>query len=198
VATATDRRRWQASTFRRLVEINVFSETRLCIVHGFDRRLKRRSLGSRIVIGLIGRLTLHVSRLSTAMRLAWLNAALVAVACLGVALGASRHGAMGVVAVLTAALVCGVCANVALLLATRWHGTPNGVVGSLAGSLVGMLPPLFVGFTLNQQQGDLARAGVFGWIVAFYLTALMVKTLLVAPVSTGGGAATHKTSEAGA
>lgn len=150
------------------------------------------------MIGLIGRLTTRVSRLSTAMRLAWLNAALLAVTGCGLTIGSARYGATGVAAVLTAAVVCGLCANVALLLAIRWHGTPNGVAGSLAGSLVGMLPPLFVGFTLHQQQGDLARAGVFGWILAFYLTALVAKTLLVAPVSAARGTVTHKTSEAGA
>lgn len=144
------------------------------------------------MIGLIGRLTTRVSRLSTAKRLAWLNGVLVAAACLGLAMAAAWHGTSGVAAVLTAAAVCGACANAALLLSVRWHGTPNGVVGALAGSLVGMLPPLFIGFTLHQQQGELARAGVFGWIVAFYLTALIVKTILVAPVAAGGGVAASR------
>jgi hypothetical protein len=144
------------------------------------------------VIGLIGRLTAHVSRLSTAARLAWLSGVLITATCAGLTTAVARHGAAGAAAVLTAALVCGVCANAALLLSLRWHGTPNGVVGALAGSLIGMMPPLFVGFTLHQQQGELARAGVFGWIVAFYLTALVVKTLLTAPVAAGGGVATSR------
>lgn len=135
------------------------------------------------MIGLIGRLSAHVSRLSTAARLAWLNGVLMIVLIAGLAIAGLNGGAANYTAVLTAALVCTLSANAALVLAVRWHGTTHGVAGTLAGSLVGMFPPLAIGFALHQQGGELARAGVFGWIVVFYLSALIVKTLLVAPAS---------------
>jgi hypothetical protein len=150
------------------------------------------------VIGLIGRLTAHVSRLSTAARLAWLNGALLVVLCVALSIAAARDGAAGFTAVLVAALVCTLSANAALVLATLWHGKAQGVAGALAGTLVGMLPPLAIGFTLQRQGGELARAGVFGWIVVFYQSALIVKTLLVAPVSATAGRATSGTSKVGA
>lgn len=150
------------------------------------------------MIGLIGRLTALVSRLSTGARLLWLNGALAVVLCASLAIAAARGGAPEVYAVLVAAAVCAVSSNAALLLSTLWHGTPAGVSGTLAGMLVGMAPPLAIGFLLHRQGGELARAGVFGWVVVFYLAALLVKTLLVAPVSPTHAGATQVSSKAGA
>jgi len=138
------------------------------------------------VIGLISRLTARVTRLSTTARLAWLNGVLLVVLALALAMVVARHdtGDMRtaeITAVVTAATVCTLSANAALILALLWHGTPNGVVGALGGTMVGMFPPLVLGTVLQRRGGPLAEAGVFGWIVVFYLSALVVKTLLVAP-----------------
>lgn len=119
--------------------------------------------------------------MSLALRCAWLNGGLAVVLAVALAIAASRNDADQVAAVLGAWAICTAAANVALILAVLWRGTPNGVVGALGGSLVGMLPPLFAGMILQQRGGALAHGGVFGWIVVFYLSALVVKTLLTAP-----------------
>ena len=143
--------------------------------------------------------------MSLATRCAWLNGCLLVVLALGLAIASARGGRDELTAVLVAAAVCTLCANAALVLATVWQGTPAGVSGALAGTLVGMLPPLAAGFALQRRGGALAEAGVFGWIVVFYVAALIVKTLLVAPNAATvshprGGSRPNKstTSEAGA
>ena len=150
------------------------------------------------MIGLIGRLSVRLSRLSTAARLAWLNGALGFVLLPSLAIAATFDGAAGVYSVLVAFAVCTVASNAALLLSTMWHGTPNGVSGALAATLIGMFPPLLIGCALHLRGGALAQAGVLNWILAFYLTALIVKTLLVAPVSAvAAHSPTSTTSKAG-
>jgi hypothetical protein len=133
------------------------------------------------VIETIGRLNAALGHLSLAKRAAILLAvvALVSAASLPIAYG--RDGVAGLAAVAIAAGVCGACSMVGLILATRGQGTPSGVAFALSGSLVGMLPPLFVGMLLQQSESAVARAGAFGWIVVFYLATLLAKTLLVVP-----------------
>lgn len=150
------------------------------------------------MIGLIGRLSARLSRLSTAARLAWLNGVLGVVLLLSLAIAATLDGATSLYAVLVAFAVCTTASNAALLISLMGHGTPNGVSSALAGTLVGMFPPLMIGCALHLRGGSLAQAGVLNWILAFYLTALIVKTLLVAPVATvAAHSPTSTTSKAG-
>jgi hypothetical protein len=149
------------------------------------------------VIGLISRWNAHVSRLSTAARCARLNGVLLVVLVAALLIvGLTGGGAAGIAAVLIAFGVCAASANAALWIAMLGHGTPGGVSGALGGSVVGMVPPLAAGLILHQRGGPLAAAGVFTWIVVFYLSALVVKTLLVAP--TVGGLPPRPTSTNGA
>lgn len=145
------------------------------------------------MIGLIGRLSAKVSDMSLALRCAWLNGTLAVVLAVCLTLVADRSQ---MTAVLVAFGICAASANAAMIPAILWHGTPNGVVGALGGSLLGMFPPLFAGLILQQREGALAEAGVFGWIVVFYLAALMVKTLLTAPSAAAPAKAKSATSAA--
>jgi hypothetical protein len=136
------------------------------------------------VIGLISRWNERVSRLSTAARCARLNAALLVVLVAALAFVAlTDGGAAGFAAIVIAFGVCAVSSNAALWIAMLGHGTPNGVSGALGGSIFGMIPPLVVGLVLHQRGGPLAESGVLAWIGVFYLTGLVVKTLLLAPTA---------------
>lgn len=136
------------------------------------------------MIGLIGRWSAKVSEMSLAKRCAWLNGAMAAVlvVCLAIA-AVSAEPIRTLAAVLTAAFICTLSANIALVPALLWHGTPNGVNGALAGMLLGMFPPMAACLMFQLRGGPLTEAGVVYWILAFYLTALTVKTLLVAPAA---------------
>jgi hypothetical protein len=48
----------------------------------------------------------------------------------------------------------------------------------LLGTLFRTGLPLVVGFALHRAGGELARAGVFGMILCYYLVALLVETVL--------------------
>jgi hypothetical protein len=84
-------------------------------------------------------------------------------------------------AVVLASLVCTTSAVVALVLSLIWYGTPNGVIGALAGMIIGLGMPLATAVLAQRQEGNLAQAGYYGWVVLFFLFALTVKTLLLAP-----------------
>jgi hypothetical protein len=99
----------------------------------------------------------------------------------------SENDPARVYAVAIAAVICTCSALVALVLSLAWHGTPNGVAGALGGTLVGLGIPLVAAIFVQRRDGDLAHAGFYGWIVVFYLIALTVKTLLVAPGYAAGG-----------
>lgn len=106
----------------------------------------------------------------------------------GAALAYVRYSAGGVdrvppgvdpsLVVSVAAVVCGASALAALAITLLWRGSPQGVVAALGGSLLGMFFPLATGIVLQRRGGDWAAAGVFGWIVVFYLVSLVTKTLL--------------------
>ena len=53
--------------------------------------------------------------------------------------------------------------------------------------------PMGVGLLLNYGGGPLASAGVFGWIVVFYLLTLAVETLLSLHLAKGRQAAHSST-----
>lgn len=90
-----------------------------------------------------------------------------------------QHGQSGMFAVALAAVVCGGSGLIALILSSVFAGAPNGaVVGLLFGMLFRMGVPLVAGTILAGRGGPLAEAGVFGWIVVFYLITLLTETLL--------------------
>ena len=91
----------------------------------------------------------------------------------------TRGGAVGSAAVAAAALTCWVASVASLVLSTLWRQTPQAVTGILAGVLVRMTLPLGLAVLAQMTGGPLARAGLFGWIVCFFLFTLVVETLLL-------------------
>ena len=91
--------------------------------------------------------------------------------------GHSRHGMLGVQAAGVACAVCWV-GMAALLAVIVVRGSQKVLHGALLGMIFRTGLPLATGVILTSQGGDLARAGVFGMILGFYLVALVVETLL--------------------
>jgi hypothetical protein len=129
------------------------------------------------------RYTAIVSRLSTAQRLAWLVGVTTVVYALAAPFAYNDRGAIGLQAVTLAAAVSLVGALIAVLLASRHRGTPAAVAWILAGDMLAMALPLITGTIISRQTGPLAEAGAFQWIVLFFLTSLVAKTALVAPLA---------------
>jgi hypothetical protein len=98
---------------------------------------------------------------------------------LGGSIAHGRQGMMGSAAVAVAALTCGLSGVTALALAGILSGTRWGVHGILAAGLVRFLLPLLVVTASSAVQGPLSRAGLFGYMVIFFLIALVVETLLL-------------------
>ena len=94
----------------------------------------------------------------------------------------AASGSSGVVAILVAAVVCGLAAIVALFLTERTHGTPNAVAGLFGSVLLRTMVPLVLGFAISQVNQQLSDAGVFGWFVVYFLGCLAIETLLVVRV----------------
>ena len=67
---------------------------------------------------------------------------------------------------------------VALVLTAALRSPKRAVAGVLLGMLFRMGVPLGTGIFLHRQGGPLAKAGVFGMILGFYLLTLLVETLL--------------------
>jgi hypothetical protein len=93
-----------------------------------------------------------------------------------------RHGTLAAVAVGVAALTCWLSATAALVLAARLSSTRWGVPGIMAAGFVRFSLPLMVVAASALVQGPLSRAGLFGYMVAFFLLALLVETLLLVGV----------------
>jgi len=92
--------------------------------------------------------------------------------------GFLRAGLTGVEAAAVAGGVCWLGAVPSLLLMGWLRGGPHVVSGVLLGMLLRMGLPLVVGLLLIQTGGPLAKAGVFGMIVGYYLFGLLIETLL--------------------
>lgn len=107
------------------------------------------------MIGLIGRLSAKVSDMSLVARCAWLNGSLAVVLAACLAVAAISDNPHQIAAVLVAAFVCTLFANVALILAVVLKA-PGGL-GVLAGSLVGMFPPLAAALLLQQRGGTWSK-----------------------------------------
>lgn len=119
-------------------------------------------------------------RLPTACSL--LTVTLALAAALGGTVAHGRHGALAATAVLVAAATCWASAMAALVLAARLSGTRWGVPGILAAGFIRFSLPLMVVAASALVQGPLARAGLFGYMVGFFLLALVVETLLLVGV----------------
>lgn len=107
------------------------------------------------------------------------------------ACGYWRSGIEGIQSAAVAGLVNGLSAFGALALLSRCRGTPWVVHGILGGMLVRMTLPMVVGVALMRTGGPLAKAGVFGMIVVYYLVGLAVETWLAVrliPVRAAGTA----------
>jgi hypothetical protein len=110
--------------------------------------------------------------------MAILAATVVAVAIPACWVMGVRHGAIGVSAAAIAAGVCWVGAGGALLLTALLRDSRHAVSALLGGMVLRLALPLVTGLVLSSRGGELARAGVFGLIVLFYLLTLVVETLL--------------------
>jgi hypothetical protein len=108
-------------------------------------------------------------------------------AALGGSVAHGRHGAVAAVAVGVAALTCWLSATAALVLAGRLADTPWGIQGIMAAGFVRFSLPLLVVAASAVVQGPLSRAGLFGYMAAFFLLALLVETLLLVGVIRSAG-----------
>jgi hypothetical protein len=123
------------------------------------------------------------SRLTVVSRCACLIGVVALVFAIASPVAYADRGAIGVQAVLFAAAVSLAGALVAILLASVYQGTPAAVAWILAGDGIAMAVPLLAGVVVTRRGGALADAGVFNWIVLFFLVALTTKTLLIAPLA---------------
>ncbi len=91
--------------------------------------------------------------------------------------GWHRHGQAGLMTALVAAAVCGVGGASALICGVLLQKS-SPVGGVLGGALFRFGFPLVAAVVISENVPYLARAGQFGMIVAFYLYALLIETLL--------------------
>ena len=131
----------------------------------------------------MSRYVAFVSRLSVVSRCACLLGVVALVFALVVPVAYGSRGVVGIQAVLFAAAVSLCGALIAVILASIRQGTPSAVAWVLAGDGIAMAVPLLSGYAVSRSGGSLAAAGVFNWIVLFFLVALATKTLLVAPLA---------------
>jgi hypothetical protein len=94
----------------------------------------------------------------------------------------ARHGTIAAMAAGAAAFTCGVSGTVALILAGRSAGTRWAVHGIMLAGIVRFLIPLLVVAASSAVQGPLSRAGMFGYMVIFFLISLIAETLLLVGV----------------
>ena len=103
--------------------------------------------------------------------------AMLAVFPLFACLGHVWHGPMGIVAAAVAGSICWLPALLALVVAGLTRNVPAvAMPGMLAGMLLRMPLPLLGGLFL--MRTELAGFGVIGFIIGYYLFALLVETLL--------------------
>lgn len=88
----------------------------------------------------------------------------------------ARYGTDGIVAASVGAVICWVAGAVALSMLTILRGPKLALHALLAGMIFRLGLPLIAGTVLQKQNGSLAKAGVFGWIMVFYLVMLVVET----------------------
>lgn len=98
-----------------------------------------------------------------------------------------RYGILSAAAVGVAALTCWLSATAALLLAGRLAGTRWCIQGVMAAGFVRFMLPLMVVAASALVQGPLSRAGLFGYMVMFFLLAMAIETFLLVGVIRGSG-----------
>lgn len=91
----------------------------------------------------------------------------------------ARHSTAGLQSALLAAVTCWLSATLALMLAGLLAGTPQAISGILGGTLVRLAGPLLVTAGCAAARSPLSAAGLFGYMVALFLYALVVETLLL-------------------
>lgn len=91
----------------------------------------------------------------------------------------ARHSTAGLQAALLAAVTCWLSATVALILAGLLAGTPQAISGILGGTLVRLAGPLLVTAGCAASHSPLSAAGMFGYMVVFFLYALAIETVLL-------------------
>lgn len=132
---------------------------------------------------LMDRYTASVSRLSTLQRLACLVGVVSVVAALAAPVAYLRHAMLGIQVVLLSAGVALLGSAIATVMGSFRRGTPSAVAWILAGDAVAMALPLATIALVVRQGGAAAEAGAGLWGVLFFLTALVTKTVLVAPLA---------------
>lgn len=103
---------------------------------------------------------------------------LIALAVIG-SVAKQRQGVIGLEAAGVAAFTCWVSATAALLLAASLRNTAHSVSGLLGGTLLRTMIPLAVAAVSQASASPLAQAGLFGYLVLFFLLTLSVETLLL-------------------
>lgn len=131
----------------------------------------------------VGRYNAIVSRFSIVERLACLAGVVAIVFALAAPVAYGEHATVGLRALALAAGVTFLGAVPAVVMASLRRGAPAAVAWILAGDAVAMGLPLVVGTVVSRGEGPVAQAGVFGWIVLFFLATLMAKTILIAPLA---------------
>ena len=111
------------------------------------------------------------------------SCAILATALLPFAAGAAwfgyaSSGNLGLAAAAIAAGVCWLSGSLALVAAFVGQRLNAGIQGVLVGMIFRMGLPLGAGMVLERNSPPLAAAGVFHMILALYLVALVVETLL--------------------
>lgn len=91
----------------------------------------------------------------------------------------ARHSTAGLQSALLAAVTCWLSATLALMLAGLLAGTPQAISGILGGTLVRLAGPLLVTAGCAAARSPLSAAGLFGYMVVFFLYALLVETVLL-------------------
>lgn len=119
------------------------------------------------------------ANLSLPVAIGVLSAVAFAAASAGACVEYIRGGAVSSAAVAAAAVTCWVASVSSLVLSSSWRHTPQAITGILAGVLVRMTLPMGVAVLSQVVSGPLAKAGLFGWIVCFFLITLVVETLLL-------------------
>lgn len=88
------------------------------------------------------------------------------------------YGQTGVWSAIVAFGVCLLSATGALMLTALARTGPQAINALLGGMALRMGVPLGIGFLLHVQHGPLSQAGILYMILAYYLLALLVETLL--------------------
>lgn len=93
--------------------------------------------------------------------------------------GYLRQQAAGLAAALAAAATCWVSATIALVISGWLAGSPNAVSGILGGTLIRLAGPLLVTAANGAAHTPIFQAGLFGYMVVFFLYTLAVETALL-------------------